>query len=33
MAHFRQSKRQAAEFLQDPLGVPYCPATTVKMQT
>ena len=32
MAHFRQSKRRAAFFLQDLLGVPCCPATTVKMQ-
>lgn len=33
MGHFRQSKRRAALFLQDLLGFPCCPATTVKMQT
>jgi transposase len=32
MGHFRQSKRRAALFLQDLLGFPCCPATTVKMQ-
>jgi transposase len=33
MGHFRQSKRRAALFLQDLLGFPCCPATTVKMQS
>jgi len=32
MGHFRQSKRRAAFFLQDFLGMPCCPALTVKMQ-
>lgn len=32
MGHFRQSKRRAAFFLQDLLGVPCCPALAVKMQ-
>ena len=32
MGHFRQSKRRAALFLEDLLGFPCCPATTVKMQ-
>ena len=32
MGHFRQSKRRAAFFLQDFLGMPCCPSLTVKMQ-
>jgi len=32
MGHFRQSKRRAAYFLQDFLGMPCCPALTIKMQ-
>jgi len=32
MGHFRQSKRRAAYFLQDFLGMPCCPSLTVKMQ-
>ena len=32
MGHFRQSKRRAAFFIQDFLGMPCCPALTVKMQ-
>jgi len=32
MGHFRQSKRRAAFFIQDLLGMPCCPALTVKMQ-
>jgi transposase len=32
MGHFRQSKRRAALFLQDLLGMPCCPSLTVKMQ-
>jgi len=32
MGHFRQSKRRAALFLEDLLGMPCCPALTVKMQ-
>lgn len=32
MGHFRQSKRRAALFLQDLLGIPCCPALMVKMQ-
>jgi transposase len=32
MGHFRQSKRRAAFFLQDLLGMPCCAATTVSMQ-
>lgn len=32
MGHFRQSKRRAAFFLQDFLGMPCCPALTIKMQ-
>lgn len=32
MGHFRQSRRRAAFFIQDFLGMPCCPALTVKMQ-
>ena len=32
MGHFRHSKRRAAFFLQDFLGMPCCPSLTVKMQ-
>jgi transposase len=32
MGHFRQSKRRAAFFLQDFLGMPCCPSLTVKME-
>ena len=32
MGHFRQSKRRAAFFIQDFLGMPCCPALAVKMQ-
>lgn len=32
MGHFRQSKRRAALFLQDLLGMPCCPSLTVKIQ-
>jgi transposase len=32
MGHFRQSKRRAAYFIQDFLGMPCCPDLTVKMQ-
>lgn len=32
MGHFRQSKRRAAFFLQDCLGMPCCASLTVKMQ-
>jgi transposase len=32
MGHFRQSKRRAAFFLRDFLGMPCCPSLTVKMQ-
>ncbi|HEY8671735.1 MAG TPA: IS66 family transposase [Terriglobales bacterium] len=32
MGHFRQSKRRAAFFLNDFLGMPCCPSLTVKMQ-
>jgi transposase len=32
MAYYRQSKRRTAEFLTTLLGVPCCPALTVKMQ-
>jgi len=32
MGHFRQSKRRAAFFLNDFLGMPCCPSLTVKME-
>ena len=32
MAHYRQSKRRTAEFLNTLLGQPCCPSLTVKIQ-